>query len=101
MENIKLKLKTGANTILEFNGDIVYSAPHKYIVIIDKDDNVTNIEEGTRFIIGDLFPKVYKVEGINEYPTNKNYVHDCIELNLRKDMYDNRDDFDNKIAYND
>jgi len=68
--NINLKMINENGTILEFKGYISYSSDDKLQIMFNPNPDLSNIQINSRFIIGTIFPKVYKVVGINEYAKN-------------------------------
>ena len=71
-----------------------------------EEENLNLLHVGTRFIIGDIFPRAYMIEGINEYPTSDNAIitdtldKGCITIVLVLDFTYSTDDLKEKIADN-
>jgi hypothetical protein len=100
MKEIKLRLKNKNNTIMEFNGVIINSYDDEYKIGFIANDDLKNIQYDTRFIIGELYPRAYKVVGINEYDTILLNGKNVVAYRMQLDQLCYKDDVKQKIAFN-
>lgn len=84
MQKINLKV----NKDIAFTGVIIGSYFDILEIGIDRDilsQFPDTLYLGQRFVIGDIFPQIYKISSINEYPTTNNELKDnaIIEMQLK------------------
>ena len=105
-EVVPLNLRTETGDIKQYIGIIEYSTGTKLMINIKKEEeNLNLLHIGTRFIIGDIFPRAYVIEVINEYPTTDNVITDsldkgCITIILALDITYKIDNLEEKLADN-
>jgi len=97
---IKINLKTFnelKETVMTFEGYIISSTDTTLKIGIDKNEDLKSIFLDHRFIIGDIYPRAYKITGINEYPTQLD-IKNLVIFTLQIDPFMDDDDLFLKIA---
>lgn len=106
MAEIYLKFINKEGVLIQLEGEIITSTYCDLDIVLNtRQDSIAGLCKNQRFVIGDDFPKVYKIKGINEYPSDvmkksKNINYDCILINLYEDTIQESDDIKNRIADN-
>ena len=107
-EFLPLNFKTKTGEVYQYISSVEYSTGTKlYLSIKKNEEGLKALQVGVRFILGDIFPRAYILEEINEYPTNDDITAEGvldrggIIIKLRLDLILNTDDLKGKIADND
>ena len=107
-EFLPLNFKPKTGEIYQYISSVEYSTGTKlYLNIKKNEEGLKALQVGTRFIVGDIFPRAYILEEINEYPTNDDTItkdvfdrRGSIIIKLKLDLILNTDDLKGKIADN-
>jgi hypothetical protein len=94
---VNLKMINNNGTTLIFEAKVLNSTDNKLTLSLRKNSDISNIQINTRFIIGEFYPRAYKVCGINEFDL---YNDENISMTLLLDNFDLLDDLTNFIAHN-